>query len=117
MSTEKSASTVKPKGDRVPPSSSTPGRSGGAAGTPGRGSAAASPGQKGPGFVQKASKYLGEVRTELRKTTWPTKPELVAQTQVVIGLLVVIGVFIFVWDLALTWIFRGIMAALGVPNP
>ena len=59
-------------------------------------------------------KYLGEVTTELKKTTWPTKQELISQTQVVLGLLVVIGVFISAWDFILGQIFRGVLAVLGV---
>jgi preprotein translocase subunit SecE len=99
MSTEKGAATVKPKGDRVRPPAPP---------------ARAAVGAGGGGFQQKASKYLTEVRTELRKTSWPSKPELISQTQVVIGLLVVIGVFIAVWDQLLNLIFKGILAALGI---
>lgn len=58
--------------------------------------------------------YLGEVRTELRKATWPGKQELIAQTQVVLGLLVVIGVFIFTWDSILGQIMRLVEKALGI---
>jgi preprotein translocase subunit SecE len=67
-----------------------------------------------PAFIRKASKYLAEVRTELKKTTWPTKKELVVQTQVVIGLLIVVGVFIAAWDFVLGQIFALIMRLLGV---
>ena len=70
----------------------------------------------GPGPVQKATKYLSEVRTELKKTNWPTKAELIVQTQVVIGLLIVVGVFIAAWDFLLGHIFSLILRLLGVPN-
>ena len=50
----------------------------------------------------------------MKKTTWPTKPELIAQVQVVLGLLVVVGVFIAGWDSILGLVFKGLMAALGV---
>jgi preprotein translocase subunit SecE len=89
MATEKSVSTVKPK---APP--------------PVR---AASDGPFG-----KISKYLGEVREQLRKTNWPTREELIAQTQVVLGVLAAIGIFIFVWDLILTQILKGLLALMGV---
>ena len=97
MATDRSAATVKPGKDRVKPAAA-PARTGGA----------------GNGLVPRAKKYLSEVMTELRKTTWPTKQELISQTQVVIGLLIVIGVFISVWDWILGQIFRGILTMLGI---
>jgi preprotein translocase subunit SecE len=92
MATEKTVSTVKPKRPQV---ASRPG---------------------GDGFMQKASKYLGEVREQLRKCTWPTRQELRSQTQVVLGVLVVVGVFIFIWDQVLGQIFKGILSLIGVPH-
>ena len=71
-------------------------------------------GAGGDGRRQRVAKYLAEVRTELKKTTWPSKQELVAQTQVVLGLLLVIGVFIYVWDTFLGQVFRGILWLVGV---
>jgi preprotein translocase subunit SecE len=64
--------------------------------------------------MRRMSTYLGEVRTELRKATWPSKQELIAQTQVVLGLLVVIGVFIFTWDSVLGQVMRLVEKALGI---
>lgn len=99
MATDRSAATVKPAKDRVKPAAA-PVRAGGAG--------------AGSGAGARAKKYLQEVMTELRKTTWPTKQELISQTQVVLGLLVVIGVFISAWDAILGLIFKGILAMLGV---
>ena len=65
---------------------------------------------------QRVMKYLHEVQTELRKTSWPTKAEVIAQTQVVLGLLVVVGVFIAGWDFILGQIFHALMWLLGVRN-
>lgn len=90
MATEKTVSTVKPKRPQAPAANPTPG-------TP-----------------NKAAKYLGEVREQLRKTTWPTRQELIAQTQVVLGVLVVVGVFIFAWDVVLAKVFEGMLAIMGV---
>jgi preprotein translocase SecE subunit len=72
----------------------------------------AQPGAPGP--LDKAKKYLGEVQTELKKTTWPTRSELISQTQVVLGLLVVVGVFIFVWDKVLGLLLMGLFKILGI---
>lgn len=94
MATEKTVTTVKPKRPQQAPAAST-----GGAGSP-----------------NKAAKYLAEVREQLRKTTWPTRSELIAQTQVVLGVLVVVGVFIAAWDKILALIFQGLLNLIGVPQ-
>jgi len=101
MATERSAVTVKPAKDRVKPTAA-PTRTGG----PG--------GASSTGPMPRAKKYLLEVLVEMRKTTWPTRQELISQTQVVLGLLVVIGVFIAVWNFILGEIVRGIMWMLHI---
>lgn len=92
MATEKTVSTVKPKRPQAP---------------------AQSGGQPQP---NKVAKYLSEVREQLRKTNWPTRSELIAQTQVVLGVLVVVGVFIAVWDTILAAVFRGLLNLIGAPQ-
>jgi preprotein translocase subunit SecE len=86
---EKSEGTIKPKKEKARGSGAAP---------------AAAARSHGP--FDKAVRYLGEVQTELRKTTWPSKQELIASTQVVIGLLVVVGVYIWGVDLILSFVFR-----------
>ena len=103
MATERSAVSVKPAKDRVKPSAAPAARTGGGP------SASTGP-------VARARKYLLEVNTELKKTTWPTRQELISQTQVVLGLLFVIGVFIAAWDFILSQIFKGILALLHVQS-
>ncbi len=58
------------------------------------------------GSFGRARNYLMEVWTELKKASWPTKQELIASTQVVIALLIVVGLFIAAWDWILTSLFR-----------
>jgi preprotein translocase SecE subunit len=87
MATEKSVATVKPK-----PAAPT----------------------GGPSPLDRSKKYLGEVQTELKKTTWPNKPELISQTQVVFLVLVIVGVFIASWDFILGQFFRLILQVMGV---
>jgi len=94
MATEKTVTTVKPKRPQQAPAART----------------------GGEGSPNKAAKYLGEVREQLRKTTWPTRSELIAQTQVVLGVLVVVGVFIYIWDTILAAILRGLLSLIGVPQ-
>lgn len=74
----------------------------------------AAPQSSAPSPVDRARKYLGEVMSELRKTTWPSKEETRVQTEVVLLLLVVVGVYIFAWDSILGFLFRGILQFMGV---
>ncbi len=98
MSTEKGVASAKPTKGAARPQTPAPARPG------------------GDGFVQKTSKYLSEVRTELKKTTWPTREEVIAQTQLVLALLAVVGVFIWAWDTLLAQIFALLLRLMGV-NP
>ena len=101
MATEKAAPTVKPtKGPAKPPAP--------------RPQAPTRP--TGDSSRARLLKYLGEVQTELRKTTWPTKAEVIAQTKVVLALLLAVGTFMYVWDMVLAGIFYGIRALLGIPH-
>lgn len=67
-----------------------------------------------PGPFDRMRKYLGEVMAELKKTTWPSREETRAQTQLVIALLIVVGVFISLWDYILSLVFAGILNLMGV---
>lgn len=63
--------------------------------------------RKGDGsVVERVQRYLREVMVELRKTTWPTKQELLNSTKVVIGAVVVVGVYLAAVDFLLTNISR-----------
>jgi preprotein translocase subunit SecE len=56
------------------------------------------PRKESPGPIQKMSRYLQEVRTELRKTTWPSREELISSTKVVLGTVIVVGVYVWLMD-------------------
>jgi len=68
---------------------------------------------KKDGGVQKASKYLQEVIAELKKTTWPDKPKLIASTKVVLGAVIVTGLYLWVIDVVLTYAFGWIIRTPG----
>jgi preprotein translocase subunit SecE len=68
---------------------------------------------KKDGGLQKASKYLQEVMSELRKTTWPDKPKLIASTKVVLGAVIVTGLYLWVIDVVLTYAFGWIIRTPG----
>ncbi|GMQ82372.1 MAG: preprotein translocase subunit SecE [Rhodothermia bacterium] len=48
--------------------------------------------------MNKIASYVEEVGKEMRKVSWPTRPELISNTLVTIAATVVISLFIFVTD-------------------
>jgi preprotein translocase SecE subunit len=68
---------------------------------------------KKDGSVQKLTKYLQEVQAELRKTTWPDRPKLIASTKVVLGAVFVTGLYLYVIDAVLTQLMGWIVRAPG----
>ena len=47
-----------------------------------------------PGFFERISIFIQEVKTELEKVAWPSKEELKKLTQVVLVALVILGIII-----------------------
>ncbi len=59
-------------------------------------------GQRGRGLGQ----FITEVRAELRKVVWPTRREAANLTALVIGISVVMGVVLGLFDYAFSELFR-----------
>ncbi len=51
-----------------------------------------------PNVFQRLSKYFSDVRAELKRVVWPTRPEVVNSSVVVIITLVFFTLFTFVLD-------------------
>ena len=51
-----------------------------------------------PGLFTRIKKYFASVRSEMKRVTWPTKPELVNYSVVVCASLIVVGVVIALLD-------------------
>jgi preprotein translocase subunit SecE len=54
----------------------------------------------------KTTEFLANVRSELKKVTWPTRKDTYASTVVVITLVLVVAVFLWVIDSALSTMIR-----------
>lgn len=76
------------------------------------GAARPAPAKRDGGF-QKAGRYLQEVQAELKKTTWPDKPKLIASTKVVLGAVIVTGLYLYVIDIIVSFIFGLIIKPSG----
>ncbi len=55
--------------------------------------------------VARSAEFLSSVRAEMRKVTWPTQPELIKATRMIIVLSIVLGVTIGLLD----WILQLIL--------
>ncbi|MBC8205795.1 MAG: preprotein translocase subunit SecE [Kiritimatiellales bacterium] len=53
--------------------------------------------------------FLGEVKAELKKCTWPTRRELLGSTMVVVVSVVILGVFVGLSDTTLMGILRAVL--------
>lgn len=54
-------------------------------------------------------KFLREVRTELKKVTWPTRQQLIAYTGVVLVAVIIVSVLIWLFDTAFAFAFRAFL--------
>ena len=60
-------------------------------------------------MFDKISKFLSDVRAEMAKVAWPTRPELINSTMIVAVVSVLFTIFIFSADYILSWIMRFLM--------
>ena len=51
-----------------------------------------------PGFFARIKKWVKEMKVELKKVQWPTKKQVVNNTLIVIACVLVVGVFIWLFD-------------------
>lgn len=71
-----------------------------------RPAAKAVPVRAGPSVVERITRYLREVRTELGRVEWPSRAELTAMTIVVVVVLLLMSLYLGAWDLLFTWLFQ-----------
>ena len=60
-------------------------------------------------FLRRAKEFFGEVMAEFRKVTWPSRPELINSTVVVIVVTVVLAFFLGSVDIALSKVVERIL--------
>jgi preprotein translocase subunit SecE len=61
----------------------------------------------------KAKEFLSEVRTEMRKVSFPTRDEVVGTTIVVMVTSVIFGLYLFSADRIIQWAYQGIVKVFG----
>lgn len=70
--------------------------------TPTKSGGAAAPAE--PPSLQRTNTYLQETIVELKKTTWPSKQEASRLTMVVIGVIVVCGIYMGILDATFSYL-------------
>jgi preprotein translocase subunit SecE len=55
-------------------------------------------------FFARMKKYFKDTKSELKKVTWPSKEQLKQNTTVIIVFIILIGIFLFVFDSAFSWL-------------
>ena len=51
----------------------------------------------------KIVKFFKEIKSEIKKVTWPTRKQVVNNTAIVIAVVVIVGLIIFAFDQAFQW--------------
>ena len=69
--------------------------------------------QSKPGIFARASKWLHELKVELKKVQWPTKKQTINNTMIVIACVLVVGLFIWVFDFIAGGAIKGLISLLG----
>ena len=66
----------------------------------------------GPRKLRELKTFFSEVKTELKKVTWPSKKEVYATTLVVIVTTVFFGFYLYALDVIMSRLFTRIISAL-----
>ena len=69
--------------------------------------------QSKPGIFARASKWLHELKVELKKVQWPTKKQTINNTGIVIACCAVVGAFIWIFDFVANGAIKGLISLLG----
>jgi len=59
--------------------------------------------------MNKAGEFLGQVKAELQKVTWPTRKETYGTTLVVIVLVLMVAIYLWVIDTGLSTLIRTLL--------
>ena len=54
--------------------------------------------QKKPSIFARIGKWFKEMKSELKKVQWPTRKQTINNTLIVIACVIVVGVFIWIFD-------------------
>ena len=61
------------------------------------------------GFFDRISKWMRELKSELKKVQWPSKKQTMNNTVIVIACVLVVGVFIWLFDFVAQAVITGLI--------
>jgi preprotein translocase subunit SecE len=64
-------------------------------------------------WYKRLGNFLKDVRSELRKVTWPSRSEVYSTTIVVIAATIFFGFYLFIMDVIFSWLITKIQALFG----
>jgi preprotein translocase subunit SecE len=64
-------------------------------------------------WYRRFGNFLKDVRSELKKVTWPSRAEVTSTTIVVIAATIFFGFYLFFMDLVFSWLITKIQAVIG----
>ena len=66
-----------------------------------------------PNLIQRLREFYEEVMAEMKKVTWPTRPDLITSTKVTLFLIAVMTVIMFCYDNVLS---AGVVMLLSITS-
>ena len=51
-------------------------------------------------WLERFKEFWRDTRSEMKKVSWPARPEVIATTGVVLGAVVIFGIYLYLCDLA-----------------
>ena len=58
-------------------------------------------------------RYFRELRSELKKVVWPTPKQVLKNTLVVVACVLIVGVFVYVFDLVASTLINALISAFN----
>ena len=69
--------------------------------------------EKKPGVFARIGRWLRELKSELKKVQWPTAKQTVNNTVIVIACVVIVGIFIWLFDFVAGGLIKALIALVG----
>ena len=69
--------------------------------------------EKKPGVFARIGRWLRELKSELKKVQWPSKKQTINNTASVIACVIVVGLFIWIFDFIAGGAIKGLISLLG----
>jgi preprotein translocase subunit SecE len=64
-------------------------------------------------WYKRFGNFLRDVRAELKKVTWPARPEVISTTIVVIAATIFFGFYLFLMDIVFSWLIGKVQSLFG----